>query len=185
MFPGYATDMADKGSWRSPELDRFEARTELAMLVLSIAIIPLLLAPLMFDLSRQAEQMVIALDWLLWGIFAIEYGIRLFLASSRFGFVKANLIDLGIVLLPFLRPLRVARSARALRVLRAARVLIFLGRATKGGRAVLTRHKLHYGVAISVVVVAGAAGWSNHSSVAPETRTSTHFPMRFGGRSQR
>lgn len=71
--------------------------------------------------------------------------------------MKQNKIDLLVVVIPFLRPLRVMRSARALRVLRAVRVMAFLGRGMDAGRDVLTRHHLNYALAVTMVAVVGAA----------------------------
>lgn len=127
------------------------------MLVLALVIIPPLVLPLVADLSAPTEHTFVAVEWLIWGAFAAEYLIRLYLAPDRVGFVKSNKIDLLVVIVPFLRPLRVLRSARALRVLRAARVGTFLARGVKAFVAVLTRHRLHYALAVTLaVVVAGA-----------------------------
>jgi voltage-gated potassium channel len=138
-------------------LERFEQATSLPMLILSLAIIPLLLVPLIVDFSSEVETTFVALDWLIWAAFAIEYGIRLYLAPRKRDFVRHNAIDVVVIVLPFLRPLRVMRSARALRVLRAARGMTFLLRAIKASRDVLTRHKLHYALTVTMfLVIAGA-----------------------------
>jgi voltage-gated potassium channel len=128
------------------------------MLVLSLTIIPLLVAPIAFDLSPGAETTIFALDWILWAAFALEYGIRLYLAPAKMPFIRSNVIDLLVVLVPFLRPLRVARSARALRLLRLSRVGIVGLRAIGAVRDVLTRHKLGHAALIAVVVVFASAG---------------------------
>lgn len=139
-------------------LERFERRTALPMLVLSIAIVPLLVVPLVIDLSSSAEASVLAVDWLVWAAFAVEYGVRLYLAPRKWSFVKTNKLDLLVVVLPFLRPLRVARSARAVRLLRAARSAALFARALDAGRDVLRRHHLHYALLLTAAVVVGAAG---------------------------
>jgi voltage-gated potassium channel len=126
------------------------------MLVLSLAIIPLLIIPLVADLSPASERTLFALDWFLWAAFALEYGIRLYLAPSKGHFVRSNVIDLVVVVVPFLRPLRVMRSARMLRLLRAARVGAFLLRGIDAVKDVLTRHKLHYVLLVATVVTVGA-----------------------------
>lgn len=137
-------------------LERFERQTAVLMLVLSLAIIPLLLVPLVWQVSESVETTFLALDWMIWGVFVVEYGIRLYLAPAKWAFVRRNKIDLIVIVLPFLRPLRVARSARMLRVLRAARVVVLLARGIKATHEVLTRHKLHYALAVTAVVVVGA-----------------------------
>jgi voltage-gated potassium channel len=137
-------------------LQRFEIRTAIPLLVLSLAIIPLLIAPVIFELSKTAETMLLAADWTIWGVFVVEYGIRLYLAEAKSKFVRKNKLDLVVILLPFLRPLRVVRSARAMRVLRAARAATFLGRGLNAAREILTRHKLHYAIAFTAVVMLAA-----------------------------
>jgi voltage-gated potassium channel len=127
------------------------------MLFLSLAIIPLLLVPLIWELSASLETTFLALDWFIWAAFVVEYGARLWLAPARWLFVKQNKIDLLVIVLPFLRPLRVVRSARALRVLRAARVVAFIGRGFDAATDVFTRHKLHYALAVTIGVVFGSA----------------------------
>jgi voltage-gated potassium channel len=67
----------------SDALERFEQQTALPMLVLSLAIVTLLVVPLIFDLSEGAEATLFALDWFIWAVFAVEYGIRLFLAPQK------------------------------------------------------------------------------------------------------
>jgi len=47
--------------------------------------------------------------WLTWGIFAIDYIVRLALSPTRWEFVRANVFDLLVVVLPILRPLRLLR----------------------------------------------------------------------------
>jgi voltage-gated potassium channel len=137
-------------------LERFERQTAWPMLVLSLAIVPLLVIPLLADLSRSVESTFFALDWLIWGVFGVEYGVRLFLAPRKGEFVRHNVIDLVVVLLPILRPLRVVRSARALRLLRAARGAAFLMRGIDAIQDVLSHRKLHYTLLVAGVVTVGA-----------------------------
>lgn len=47
-------------------LDRFERQTAWPMLILSLAILPLLIIPLVADLSRTAETTLFAVDWIIW-----------------------------------------------------------------------------------------------------------------------
>jgi voltage-gated potassium channel len=154
---------------RAQALDRFERNTAWPMLILSIAVLPLLLIPLIFEVSPAVESTFFALDLFIWAAFAVEYGVRLFLSERKLGFLRANVVDLVIVVVPFLRPIRVVRSARALRALRAVRVSAFLFRGTRAARAVLTEHKLHYVLLVTLVlVVAGALLVEPVESASPE-----------------
>jgi voltage-gated potassium channel len=146
-----------KRSRNEAALERFEGLIALPMVVLSLAVIPLLVIPLVMDLSHPALVTFVALDWFVWAAFAIEYGARFYLAPYKGAFFRHNLFDLLIVVLPFLRPLRVVRSARALRLLRAGRAVAFMGRGVQSGREILTRHRLHYALLIGIgAVLVGA-----------------------------
>jgi hypothetical protein len=100
-------------------LDRFERQTALLRMVLALAIIPLLVLPLVFDLNPAVESTFFALDWFIWAAFVLEYGIRLSLAPGKRYFASHNIIDLLFVLIPFLRPFRIVRSVRGFSLLRA------------------------------------------------------------------
>jgi voltage-gated potassium channel len=164
------------GSPTESALERFENATAVPMLILAVAMIPLLVTPLVADLSDAARGTVVALEWFIWAAFAAEYLIRFVLAADKRAFVWSNKIDLVVVVIPFLRPLRVARSARAVRVLRAARAGVFLVRAVSAVRDVLTRHKLHHALAVTaVVVVMGALLVDSFERNAPEANI-TSFP---------
>ena len=113
--------------------------TELPLLVLALIMIPLLVAPVAFDLSARVERVVLALDWIIWGAFAAELAIRTFLAPRRLRYLRRHWFDVLIVVLPFLRPLRIARSARALQALRVVRVLVYLVRASHTTVAIMGR----------------------------------------------
>jgi voltage-gated potassium channel len=137
-------------------LDRFERQTAWPMMALALAIIPLLVVPLLVNLSPGMETTFYTLDWLIWVAFVLEYGIRLYLAPNKRFFVSHNVIDLLFVLIPFLRPLRVLRSARAFALLRATRGVVVLMRAVDAVQDVLKRHKLGYTLLIAMVVVVGS-----------------------------
>ena len=55
--------------------------------------------------------------WLVWLVFAVDYGVRLTIAVDKRRFFVSHLFDLLAVLLPMLRPLRVLRLISVLKVL--------------------------------------------------------------------
>lgn len=124
------------------------------MLVLSILIVPLLLAPVMLSLSASQHRAVLTLDWIVWAVFGFELAAKTYLAPLRRRYLVTHWFDVLIVALPILRPLRVARAAR---VVRAARLFAVFGRVGSTARTVLTRHKLHYAFTAAAFVVVGAA----------------------------
>jgi len=139
-------------------LERFEEATRLPLLVLALAFVPLLVLPLLVSLPTGVATAFEAADWFIWAVFAFEYVVRLGLTTERLRFVRREWPDLLIIVLPFLRPLRIVRSARSLRLLRLARLGAALGVVEKEGRRLLLRHKLHYALFFTLVVVVGSAG---------------------------
>jgi voltage-gated potassium channel len=137
-----------QGSTEPTALERFERHTAVPMLVLAVAFVPLLVVPLFVDLPPAWERTFFALDWFIWAAFALEYLVRLYLAPAKGRFVRRNLIDLAVVVLPFLRPVR---------FLRALRAAVMLARAQRAATIVLTKHKLHYLLLFGLVLVVGAA----------------------------
>jgi hypothetical protein len=72
--------------------------------VLALVMIPLIVLPLVMDLSPGTESAVLAIDFLIWAVFAAEYAIKLYLAPNWRQFVAHHIPDLIIVLVPMLRP---------------------------------------------------------------------------------
>ena len=143
---------------RQAAYDRVEEITELPMLVLSLAILPLLFVPLVTDLSDSAERAFFLADWGIWAVFAIELVIKTYLSPVRSVYLRQHWFDVLIVVLPFLRPLRVVRSARALRLLRSMRVFAFFARAMHSATSVFETRNLKYVLLVAVLVIFSAAG---------------------------
>lgn len=142
---------------RQQALERFEATTELPLLVLAVAMVPLLVLPLLLDLPGQLDATFAALHWFIWAAFAVEYVVRLVLSGDRWRYVRREWASLLLVVLPFLRPLKIVRSARALRVLRLVRLVTVVSAVGVKTKRLLSRHKLHYALVITLAVVVGAA----------------------------
>jgi voltage-gated potassium channel len=105
---------------RAEAFERFSHAVDGPMTILALAMIPLIVVPLVLDLPPATERAFLSIDYVLWAVFAAEYGIKLYLAPNRRRFVASHIPDLIIVLVPMLRPLRVLRSVRLLRLLRLA-----------------------------------------------------------------
>lgn len=89
------------------------------------------------DLARPWQITSDVVAWATWAAFAVDYVVRLALASDRAKFVRTHLLDLAVVVLPMLRPLRLLRLVTVLSVLNRyagaalrGRVLTFVGSAT-------------------------------------------------------
>jgi len=142
---------------RQDAFDRFERATELPLLFLAVTMIPLLLVPLMVGLPSSVESGLVAADWFIWAAFAFDYLVRLALTPDRKRYIRREWPNLLIVVLPFLRPLRIVRSARALRILRLSRLTVVLGEVGQECKRLLVRHHLHYALLVIVMIVLGSA----------------------------
>ena len=107
---------------------RFNDAIDVPMLVLSLALIPILILPVLTPLPPAAESSLDLVEWMIWAAFTFEYVANVYLAEHRAAYVRAHWFDLAIVALPRLRPLRITRSVRALRLLRAGRLLALVAR---------------------------------------------------------
>lgn len=125
------------------------------MLVLALLFIPLLVVPATVDLSEATEAAFEAASWLIWGAFAFEYLAKLHLAPDRGNMVRTHVLDLVIIVLPFLRPLR---AARLLRLLRAGSAI---GRALVAWRRMFGRRgfKAFLAVVLLVIAASGILAW--------------------------
>ncbi len=134
-------------------LVRFERITEGPMLVLAVVFTALIVAPAVVVLSDSQTRTLEIADWLLWAVFAFEFGTRLYLAPARLPYARQHWYDVALVALPFLRPLRVARG------LRLARAAVALFRAAGEVRNVLKRRAVGYpmGGALTVCVAIALA----------------------------
>lgn len=132
-------------------LDRFEARTAFPMLVLSLLFVPVMVVPLVFELDPATEAVLTGFGFATWVAFAAEYLIRLYLAPIRGAFVKSNMLELVVIAVPFLRPIRVLRSASMLQTLRAGRAGSSFGLLMKVVRRTFAKHKFHYVILVTAL----------------------------------
>lgn len=80
------------------------------------------------QISHTWLMVCVVTSWAAWGLFATDYAVRLLLSVDRKGFVRSNLLDLAVVVLPLLRPLRILRLVTLLTVLNRNAGSSFRGR---------------------------------------------------------
>lgn len=115
--------------WTQPsrELHRFiESKLSVPMLIAALVMLPVL--GVEFLLAKQIHTH----DWLrlllhvatglVWFAFAAEYILMLSLAERKWDYIKANVINLLIILLPFASFLRSLQALRATRLARLTRL---------------------------------------------------------------
>lgn len=93
--------------------ERFERLMEAPMLVASGVFALLLLVPMFAELPDPWPDAIEAAMWLIWALFVFEFLGLLYLAPSRRHMLRTHVLDLIIVAVPFLRPLRLLRLIAA------------------------------------------------------------------------
>jgi len=137
-------------SHREELLNRIERITEMPLLILSFVMIPLLIGPLVWELSPQEESTFIMLDYFIWAVFAIDLIIKLVVSPRRFGYLRRHWLEVLVVVVPFFRPLRILR------------IFIFGSRAWVGARRLVNvDFIIVYGIGLVIIaatVVASVEG---------------------------
>ncbi|WP_206057585.1 MULTISPECIES: potassium channel family protein [Nocardiopsis] len=104
---------------RSQErLTRWRSVTELPLVGAALVFVAAYAWPILDPgLSQNWREFCEVLLVAVWVVFAADYATRLYLAPNRWTFIRGNLLDLMIVVLPMLRPLQLVRLLTVLSLL--------------------------------------------------------------------
>ena len=150
-------------------LERFERRTDIPLLVLAAALIPLIIVPWAADISAPWEQAIVWADWLIWGAFAIDFSIKMTIAPRRLSYLRSHWLEAALVALPFLRPLRLARA------LRFARVAVALGLNVEILRSIVGKRAARVLAGVMAAALVGGGGLVFAAERQSEGATITSF----------
>ncbi|MFC6016900.1 potassium channel family protein [Plantactinospora solaniradicis] len=99
-------------------VDRWERRTAGVLTTLAVLFIVAYAVPILEpDLPGGWRVACEVADAVIWGLFGVDYLVRLALSVDRWRFLRSHLFDLAVLVLPVLRPLRMLRLVTALLVL--------------------------------------------------------------------
>ncbi|WP_165555762.1 potassium channel family protein [Kribbella pittospori] len=88
----------------------YERRTGWLLDVAAVAFLAVYAVPILQpDLSPAWVRVCEVASWAVWGLFGADYFVRLTLAEDRRRFVRKNVVDLAVIVLPLLRPMRLVR----------------------------------------------------------------------------
>jgi hypothetical protein len=97
---------------------RWEGRADWPLTITAVVFLAAYAAPILRpDLSAPLPTICRLLTWGAWALFVVDYAARLVLSRDRAAFVRGNVIDLAVVVLPLLRPLRLLRLVTLFSVL--------------------------------------------------------------------
>jgi voltage-gated potassium channel len=124
--------------------DRFSAAVELPLTILAALWLIVLVIPLVTHVSPDVSATFLLIDAAVWACFVVEYLVKLVLAPDRRHFVGHHVLDLAVVCVPFLRPLR------ALRLVTLIRGSVLFTNVFRRAKELLTHKGFHF-VVLSVV----------------------------------
>jgi len=110
------------------KLQRWERHAEWPLAVAAVLFLVLFSRQVLAQPHGREAHIVWVVDWVIWGLFVVDYVVRLCLADNRWHWFLRHLLDFAIVTLPLLRPLRLLRLLVLIEVLQKAVGDAFRGR---------------------------------------------------------
>ncbi len=97
---------------------RWEDAVEWPLMVAAVAFLVAYAWPILdMDLPTSLRRLCEVVTWAAWAAFAVDFAVRLTLATQRRRYLLRHLHDLAVIVLPMLRPLRLLRLVTVLGVL--------------------------------------------------------------------
>lgn len=158
----------ERGALRQHVLEELEDWVEPLMRWLGLA----WLGILVLELLGKSGPLLSGAGYLLWGVFVVEFTVRLGLSENRWSYVRRNWLGVLSLLLPALRVLRFAKvlrlASRGVPGLRLLRLVGSLNRGARSLKVVLGRQGFGYVLGLTIAVCsAGAAGMLAFEREAP------------------
>ncbi|AKU14855.1 potassium channel family protein [Luteipulveratus mongoliensis] len=102
---------------RARRAARWERWSEWPLLVLAVAFLVAYAVPVLdVGISPSLRRTCDVVQWVAWAAFAVDYVVRLVLAEHRARWAATHALDLVVIALPLLRPLRLLRLVALLNV---------------------------------------------------------------------
>lgn len=112
-------------------LERWERLWELPLIGLALAFLVAYAWPILDPrLDPDVATFLTALSWAVWGVFALDFAARLWLAGDRRQYAIKHWYDVALIAVPLLRPLRLLRLLALARMLSRSATRTLMGRAT-------------------------------------------------------
>lgn len=90
-------------------LEQWQSRTEWPLAIVAVIFLGAYSVRVLAEPQGRAESALQLIIWITWVVFAVDYIARLCLATDRARWFVRHLLDLAVVALPLLRPLRLLR----------------------------------------------------------------------------
>lgn len=97
--------------------ERWQAATDIPLTVAALVFVTAYAYQVLTRPDGDIEALIVLVMQATWGIFVVDYLVRLYLAPARWQWFTHHLLDLAMVVLPMFRPLRLLRLVTLLVIL--------------------------------------------------------------------
>lgn len=94
----------------SDRLEKLERITEMPLMLLSFSMMPIFAGLYLWELSPSEERIYTWLEISIWAFFAVAFLSKLAVAPAKRAYLRQNWLEVLIVLIPVIRPLRIIRA---------------------------------------------------------------------------
>src|SRR5438270_6965884 len=136
---------------------RYSKLSDTPLLVLALLMIPVIVVPEIISLTPDQNNLLETFDWFIYAAFAADFLVKIYLAPSKWRHLRENWLDVVVLALPLLRPLRIVRGVRLLRLLRAARLLVFAMEGLRKLKVILAGRGLNWAILATMPVIVTSA----------------------------
>lgn len=89
---------------------RWEQTMDWPLTIAALIFLTAFAIPILYpDISEESKEFARWVEWATWAMFALDYIVRLVLTRDRWLWVRHNILDALVVILPVLRPFRLLR----------------------------------------------------------------------------
>ena len=148
-----AARLRDDPDRREDLRERLDRYLDVPLALASVLMVLLAVIELSGEVGGPWRWRLAALGWSLWGLFFVEFVVKFALAPVKRAYLRRNWLDVLVLLVPFLRFLKVLGVLRATRALPLFRLAVFGGRGSGGALTLLRRRRLGQLALVSVMVI--------------------------------
>lgn len=152
-------------------VNRINQALDLPMAILSMVMLALVVIDLTVVVAPETTVWLERANWLIWGVFALEFAFKLLVAPNKRRYMQRHWFDALVVIVPMFRVVRALRILHVTKAYPIFRLVAYIGRSSSSLRVFFAERRLGYLAALTVLVtVLGAAGVYMLERDAPGTR---------------